>query len=335
MKVSVVMPVYNKAPFLREAVDSILGQSFTDFELIGVDDKSTDHSLDVLQAIDDPRLRIIELAENGGPGVAANAGLDAARGEYIVRMDADDVAVPERIALQVAFMDARPEVMLAGGQMELFGTEQERWNYPLDEDACAAQLLFGVPVVQGTSIMRRSVLEAHHLRYDPAWPRIGEDWLFWLRMAPYGRMANLPNVLIHYRRGPQNIAHGRDKAADLAPLQAAAFRTFGIPFTPEELDLHIMGSTIFKRKPNASDIHALRRWYNRLLELNKEWHFAPQAAFHARVEDQWSKLYHYLPRFGLSTALAHLRLSRQWTLAQLSYALKYRINTQLGRLPNG
>lgn len=125
MKVSVVIPVYNKGPFLREAVDSILAQTFKDFELICVDDKSTDNSLEILRGVQDPRLRIIEQPVNGGPAAAANAGFDAARGEYIVRMDADDIAVPERIAVQVAFMDAHPELVLSGGQVQLFGTEKE------------------------------------------------------------------------------------------------------------------------------------------------------------------------------------------------------------------
>lgn len=335
MKVSVVIPVYNKGPFLREAVDSILVQTFKDFELICVDDKSTDNSLEILRGVQDPRLRIIEQPVNGGPAAAANAGLDAARGEYIVRMDADDIAVPERIALQVAFMDAHPELVLSGGQVQLFGTEKETWTYPLDADACTAQLVFGVPVVQGASIVRRSVLEANGLRYDPAWPHIGEDWLFWLRLATFGRMANLPEVLVRYRRGPQNIAHGSDKVANFTKLQAAAFKALGIPFTDEELDLCLMGLTLFKQKPTAARVQALRRWYGKLMQINDQLHFAPSEAFRTRVEQQWSKLFHYLPRYGLSPALAHLRLSPHWTVAQVVYTLKYRINARLGRLPNG
>ena len=171
MKVSVVMPVYNKAPFLEEAVRSILHGTFTDLELICVDDKSTDESLAVLRTVTDPRLRIIELPANMGPAGAANAGMDAAKGEYIVRMDADDIAVPERIALQTAFMDAHPEVGASGGQLQLFGEGREMWNYPESPESCAALLLFGVPVSQGASILRRSVLSEHGLRFDPAWPR--------------------------------------------------------------------------------------------------------------------------------------------------------------------
>lgn len=335
MKVSVVMPVYNKAPFLREAVESILHGSFTDLELICADDKSTDDSLDVLRSINDPRLRILELPENGGPGIAANAAMDAARGEYIVRMDADDIAVPERIALQVAFMDAHPEVGASGGQLQLFGSEDAPWTFPLHPDDCAAQLVFGVPVSQPASILRRSVLLRHGLRFHPEWPRIGEDWLFWLHMAPHTRFANLPEVLVRYRRGPQNIGHGRDKVADFTLLQREAFRLLGIPCSDEELDLQLMGSTLFARKPDAARVRALHQWYQRLLELDRQHGFAPVEAFTRRVEQQWDKLFHYLPRYGTAPALAHLRLSGKWPVEHLVFLLKYRMNALLGKLPNG
>ncbi|MBK8338988.1 MAG: glycosyltransferase family 2 protein [Flavobacteriales bacterium] len=167
MKVSVLIPVYNKAPFLRECLDSVYGQTFQEFEIVAVDDASTDNSLALLKAEQDPRLRIIELTANEGPAGAANAGIDACKGEYIVRLDADDVAVPERLAHQVAYMDAHPEVGASGGWLQLFGARDRTWKFPLTDDACKAQLLFSVPVSQGASIMRRSVLEAHGLRYDP------------------------------------------------------------------------------------------------------------------------------------------------------------------------
>ncbi|MGV9011303.1 MAG: glycosyltransferase family 2 protein [Flavobacteriales bacterium] len=335
MRVSVIIPVYNKAPYLLEAVESILKGTFTDLEVIAVDDKSTDESFAVLKSITDARMRIIELPQNLGPAGAANAGVDAATGEYIVRMDADDIAVPERIALQVAFMEAHPEIGASGGSVQFFGAEKQMVELPLTPEACSAQLIFGIPVSQGASILRRSVLLGHGLRFDPSWPRIGEDWLFWLRMAPHTRFANLPEVLVLYRRGPQNISHGSDKVANFTWLQKQAFQALGTPFTEEELGLHLMGSTIFKVKPTVARVHALRRWYDRLLAMNAVQHFAPQEAFTERVEQQWAKLYNYLPMYGLSVALAHLRLSPQRNMAQLTYALKYRVNVLLGRLPNG
>ncbi len=154
-------------------------------------------------------------------------------------------------------------------------------------------------------------------------------------MAPHTHFANLSEILVRYRRGPQNIGHGRDKGADFTILQRAAFHALGIPFTEEELDLHLMGSTIFKIKPTAGRVRALRQWYDGLLKLNAARQFAPTAAFKARVEQQWTKLYHYLPRYALSAAIAHLRLSPGRSMGQLNYALKYRVNSLLGKLPNG
>ncbi|MBK6831554.1 MAG: glycosyltransferase family 2 protein [Flavobacteriales bacterium] len=122
MKVSVVIPVYNKAPFLKECFDSVFGQTFSDFELIAVDDRSTDGSLAGLRRHAGSTPAVIELERNLGPAGCAQRGFDAATGEYIVRMDADDVMFPERIAKQVAFMDANPHWARAG----------RRWNFTMN-----------------------------------------------------------------------------------------------------------------------------------------------------------------------------------------------------------
>ncbi|HQX31586.1 MAG TPA: glycosyltransferase family A protein, partial [Flavobacteriales bacterium] len=114
MKVSVVVPVYNKAPFLRECFESIFAQSFTDLEVIAVDDASTDNSLDVLRSFTDPRLRVLSNPTNKGPGVTAQHAMDQAEGEYIIRVDADDILLPHRFKEQIAFMDAHPEIGISG-----------------------------------------------------------------------------------------------------------------------------------------------------------------------------------------------------------------------------
>jgi glycosyltransferase involved in cell wall biosynthesis len=335
MKVSVLMPVYNKAPWVKEAIDSVLNGTFQDFEIVCVDDKSTDNGLEVLRSITDPRIRIIELPKNMGPAGAANAGLDACRGEYIVRLDADDLAVPDRLELQVSFMDAHPDIGASGGQLQLFGATDVNWTFPLAPDDCAAQQLFGVPLSQGASILRRSIIEAHHLRYDPQWPRFGEDWLFWVRMGRVTRFANIDRPVIMYRRGEQNSAHGRDRIADYAFLQREMLSFYGIQHTEEELDLQLMSIYVFKTKPTRERVRALRAWLDHLLMVNKERGLFPEPAFTRRIQRSWNTLYHYLPRYGAAPALEHMRLSRAWPMDRLSYLLKYRVNAWIGRMPNG
>ncbi len=149
MTVSVVLPVYNKAPFLRACIDSILAQTHGDFELIAVDDRSTDESLSILREVNDPRLRIIALEHNLGPAGCAQRGFDAAQGRYIVRMDADDVMVPHRIAAQVAFMEAHPDVGMSGSHMVVLDRPGDLRRASLSDADCRAGVLFqidpGVP----------------------------------------------------------------------------------------------------------------------------------------------------------------------------------------------
>lgn len=333
MRVSVIIPVYNKAPFLQEAMDSILNGSYTDFELIAVDDKSTDESLALLKTITDSRLRIIELPQNLGPAGAANAAIDAANGEYIVRMDADDIAVPERIAVQIAFMDNHPEVGASGGQMQLFGEEHSIWKFPLTQDRCAAQQLFGVPVAQPSSILRHNVLIKHNLRFDPLWPRFGEDWLFWIRFGRVSRFANVPEALLHYRRGPQNISQTGDKLANYTQLVRDVLTFYDLPFTEEEVGYHLMNLTLFRDKPTTKALQGLRAWNEKLLALNAERCLFPHAAFTQHLNEVWDRLFHYLPRHGVALALEHMRLSGKWPKERLLYLSKWKANDLLGKKP--
>ena len=328
--VSVLIPVYNKAPFLRDCLDSVYGQTFQDFEIVAVDDASTDNSLALLKAEHDARLRIIALPRNLGPAGAANAGIEACRGEYIVRLDADDLAVPERLAQQVAYMDAHPEVGASGGWLQLFGARDRTWKFPLTDDDCKAQLLFSVPVSQGASIMRRSVLEAHGLRYDPGWPRVGEDWLFWTRMAKVARFGNLDGSVTLYRRGGQNISHGRDKLEDHAVLLRDILAWFGIPHTAADIDLHLMALRLFRHPPTGERVSALRNWLDSLIAFNSAHGVFPQGAFEKRVEQAWSALFHPLADRSPAAALKHMRIS-----GTTGPKLRYLLGAALSRVTGG
>lgn len=322
MKVSVLIPVYNKAPFLRECLDSVYAQTHADLEVVAVDDHSTDGSLALLRAETDPRLRIIGLPVNRGPAGAANAGIEACTGTYIVRLDADDLMVPTRVEQQVAYMEAHPEVGASGGWLQLFGARDRVWKFPLTDAACKAQLLFGVPVSQGASILRRSVLEAHGLRYDPAWPRVGEDWLFWTRLARVSAFGNLDAPMTLYRRGEQNISHGRDKRADHELLVRAVFAWFQVPHSDADVRSHLMALRLFEGIPSAADVRALHDWLRRLREWNGRERVFPVEAFDARVRQAWDGLFHVLADRDVRAAWMHLRLGGGFSAAHLWYLIR-------------
>lgn len=232
--VSVVMPVYNARRYLREAFESVLGQTFTDWELIAVNDGSNDDSLAILTefAGRDGRIKVITRANTGIVG-ALNDGLKAATGELIARMDADDLALPGRFEKQVAFLREHPDHVLVGSQVMLIDSD--------DADLCPKQdteysheaidkahLAGRWPLVHPTVMMRREAVErvgGYRNKYQ--WL---EDLDLFLRLAEVGKLASLPEVLLRYRLHTGSVCHTREGEQDeIRPeLEAEVYARRGI-----------------------------------------------------------------------------------------------------------
>lgn len=211
--VSVIMPVHNGQLTLSEAVNSILAQTFGDFELIAIDDGSTDQSLSILKkfAAEDPRVRIISRPNTGIAG-ALNDAISQSSGEFLARMDADDISLPLRFEKQIAYLQAHPAVVLLGSRVMLvepFGTPLYETNHETENDKIAAELLRGVgwAVVHPVAMMRaEAVRAAGGYRAD----RVPiEDLDLFLRLSEIGAIANLPEVLLHYRQHLESTNHKR------------------------------------------------------------------------------------------------------------------------------
>ncbi|MBK9176741.1 MAG: glycosyltransferase [Flavobacteriales bacterium] len=321
MKASVVLPVYNKAPFLRECLDSIRAQDFREFELIAVDDCSTDESLAILQGIDDMRLKIIRSERNLGPAGAMQLGVDTSIGEYIIRVDADDVCLAGRFHKQVRFMDTRTEVGLSGGAISLLHRPDAIRSRPLVHEACKVELLFGVAVHQPTSIFRRHVLLQSGIRFATDMPRWGEDWLVQLRLSEATRLANLAEPLTLYRIGPQNSKAGRDRKADLTFLLRHSFAHFGVPLPDEELPQAFAVLKEFDRPLSHEDVAAFKRWLGRLREEAARTGRFDERALNARLDQAWDELCYHMPRFGRGMMLAYLLKDHRPSLAKARYAI--------------
>lgn len=325
MKVSVVVPVYNKAPFLKACFDSIRAQTFKEFELIAVDDASTDDSLAVLRGIDDPRLRIVPLPRNLGPSGAVQRAIDEAKGEYIVRMDADDLMMAERIERQVAFMDAHPEVGASGTALELFGRWQDVWTFPATDADCRALAVFGIPISQGTSVLRRGVLLESGVRFRDDWPRIGEDWMFWVHLAQHTRLANLEVPLLKYRRGEQNISHGTDRTVTYRGPINAVLDQLGIAHGPADVDAHLMAIQLFAPSPTTAAVRACRAWLDGIREWNIRTGHTDPAAMESRLARQWDVLFYRLADGAAwRPTLMHLGLPGERKMAHWAYWAKVR-----------
>lgn len=203
--VTVLMSVYNAAVYLREAIDSILKQSFVDFEFLIYNDGSTDATAEIVRSYSDSRIVFIDNPINRNLSPNMNEGIERALGRYIVRMDSDDIADYERIAKQVAYMEAHPEVGLCGSAVQYFGASQSLIQMPEDNEVIQHTMWLQNAFYHPSVIIRASVLRISGLRYNEQY-EFAEDYKLWSEMCAITQVHNLPEPLLNYRIHPHQIS---------------------------------------------------------------------------------------------------------------------------------
>ena len=269
-KISVVLPTYNTpVPLLREAVDSILNQTFRDFEFIIVDDGSTNESVAYLEGLTDPRVRLIRNESNIGITKSLNIGFRAAQGKYIARMDADDFSVPERFEKQLAFMESHPDAIVCGSNVMAVGWQPVRVNAEMEDmESYRVRMLFMNPgPPHPTAFLDREKLNQHRIQYDEQLI-YAQDYGLWRTVSQYGRVCILPEVLVYRQDHPDRITVARrpqqiqcDKMTQRKLLEQLLGAV-----TAEELDLHYYYSTGLYREAAISP--QIAQWYDRLMAAN-------------------------------------------------------------------
>lgn len=220
-KVSVLIPAYKAAPFIGEAIESILKQSFTDFELIVADDDSPDATWEIITHYADKDPRIVAVRNERNLGIAGNRNklISLARGEFVMWQDADDISMPERMARQVAYMDSHPSVGIVGGYLQFFdekGLGSIR-HYAPDDVSLRANIFRYSPVAQPAAMLRKSaVLEAgeYDLRYPPA-----DDLEMSFRIGRRYQFANLQEIVVQYRETASGATYTRLRRMELLTLE--------------------------------------------------------------------------------------------------------------------
>ena len=323
--ISVVLPVYNAEKYIAEAIDSILNQTFSDFELILIDDGSTDASLTILenyQAID-ARIRLFS-RENKGLVNTLNEGIDLARGVWLARMDADDIAMPQRFDRQLQHLE-QTEADICGAWVSFFGTADKRvLKHPITDEAIKISLLFGSVLAHPTVMMRTELIKS--LRYDIAWEKC-EDYDLWERADRVGwKMTNIPEVLLLYRQHDTQISTATSiKQQELT--QKIRFRRWLFVFESLSLNKAWIDEVLKLREPSAmrSNMDDVDAAFTALLQQS---HGEARAA----VLDHMTRLYfraaadcpdiairwHQLNRaFGTKLALA--TILKLWLLSLLKF----------------
>jgi len=219
--VSILMSVYNSSAYIGEAIESMLGQTFADFEFIIVDDGSTDASVDIVRqyASADKRLHHIILPENVGLASALNHGLASASGQYIARMDSDDMSLPDRLAQQVRYLDNHSEVGVLGSRMQVVDKNKKPlfvYEVPTEHSVIVWNIFFGRTFAHPSVMMRRELLQSVNGYNDSL--SVAQDVDLWARLVGLTLFANLPDQLLLYR------THERATSVDKAEQQNIVLR---------------------------------------------------------------------------------------------------------------
>jgi glycosyltransferase involved in cell wall biosynthesis len=276
-KLAVLLPTYNAALYIKASIDSILNQTFSDFDLFIYDDCSTDNTAEIVGSYSSPNIFYRKNAENAGIAKTLNRGLDELlpHYEFIARMDADDWAYPQRFEKQLDFLNKNKEIVLCGTQgywlKDIGENPLKGWTYPTNTEYIKYYLLFAATFGHSSVIFRSQIMINHNLRYDETITTC-EDWELWVRICKIGKMANLPDFLMKYRILESSNHRSLDKInkhlEERSVIISKYWRCFGIAFFEQEIyELYFSKKAVSKQEFNSKTIkliHAFNSIYDKI-----------------------------------------------------------------------
>ena len=312
-KVTVFIPVFNREDYVCTAINSVLAQQYTDFEILVVDDGSTDRTQERVAAYQDPRVRLECNPKNLGIPATRNRGLELARGEYIALLDSDDYSYPDRLNRQVRFLDKYPDIVQVGSSCTLMDAKGKLLprvrRHPLKPEDIDAHLLFHCSLINRTIMARTAKLRA--IGYDESFPRC-QDYHLHLQLSRSHKMANLPDLLVCGREHDGRITKntrslGRDRKM---AIQGEALADLSVEYSHQDLRWHYQLTQ--KRDPDIACsreyLDWAEHWLQSLIRANhKQKRYCP-AAFERVLGLMWGiACWHY--RGGRNTGFP-LRMLR-------------------------
>ena len=332
-KVTVFIPVYNREQYVGEAIESILAQTFSDFEILVVDDGSTDRSVDKIRSYTDARIRLISNEENLGIPKTRNKGVELARGQYMAMLDSDDRAFPDRLEKQVAFLDLHPDYAQIGSWCRMMDAQGHVLNkikrQPVLPNDIHAQFLFRCAMSNRSIMARTAILQEYGYRND--FPRC-QDYELHVRLAKKYKLGNIPECLVYGRIHPQQITGQTSELGDAKKQEIISrqLHELGVQFSQEDLAPHLTLSRMQKSHfvPDADYLKWAREWLGRLQRANRQTHCYAEPAFSQALSHKWlqacwaarKKMGWAVGKFFLSATLNKHMLS---TIPKLLFPTKY------------
>lgn len=287
-EVSVLLPNYNNSAFLKEAIDSVLNQSYSDFELVIVDDGSTDNSVDIIKSYSDPRIKLIEKEKNSGIVDTLNIGLNNSVGKYIIRMDGDDISVAGRFKKLVDFMEAHPEIGVCSSALKTFGAVEKVWPVKSGSDKLKAGFIHGATVPHAPCIIRSSVLANTGIQYRNKHPHM-EDYDLFLRLKNVTLFENLTEVLYLYRITENNVTvKNKDTRKErFINIYKDVLNELGIQATEKNVNLHY---ELFQMVSPTFSVAEYSSYLSTVIAANKQKKIYPEKELGKTLNHIWNTL---------------------------------------------
>lgn len=295
INLTVLMPAYNASKYIEEAIQSILNQTYSKFNLLVINDGSSDCTEQIINDFceKDGRVVYVKNEKNLGLIGVLKKGIDLVKTKYVARMDADDIAMPNRLALQMAFMEANQNVIASGGAIKYIGQNEGAIFHPKKEhEEIVAEFFFRNPMVHPAMILRNDLLKKYNLNYasptfvdasEYVWP---EDYALWYDLSKKGKLANIEDVILEYRIGAQSISiKEKSKQFDrYSNFFRYLFSDIGILFTPNELKIH---TEFALRKQISFSPNEYKNWLNKLTKFSSLSVY-PIDLIKKLINEQWS-----------------------------------------------
>ncbi|NTW33495.1 MAG: glycosyltransferase [Bacteroidetes bacterium] len=291
IKITVLMPVYNAELYLKEAIDSILSQTFTDFEFLIINDGSSDSSKEIILSYNDSRIRYVENESNLQLIATLNKGFDMSQGKYIARMDNDDISFPNRLKQQYEFMESNPEVAVCGSWFELFGETSKIVKYSISNDDIRVRMLYQTQFCHPSVFFRRDILIKNNYKFNPNFIH-ADDYEFFVRIAEKHKVANLPYVLLKYRTHKEKISiiYKNIQNENTKKIIVNQFRKLKNDFNDDDYFLYFnFAYTIFSWF-NKHKVKKLDELLSLLIKENNKILFLPTL----KLKEYWADMFFHL-----------------------------------------
>lgn len=265
--ITVVLPVYNVAAYIQECLDSIFNQTFQDFEILVIDDCSTDNTVQVIESLASERITIVKKAQNKGLIDSLNIGFSLAKGKYIARVDGDDINALDRFEKQFNYLENHPEIAACGCWLHAFGFSSRVIKHPEFHNRIKAQMLISNAMSLGATMLRRKSYE-NSFFYSTMWH--AEDYDYWVRTMDFASLHNLQEVLYYYRTHEQQVSTSFKSIQIEKDVEIKLNLWKRILYDTERYsDEFVIRMILTKDSFTLKDYYTLKGWFKNVLKSNK------------------------------------------------------------------